>query len=414
MATCTGLPRMMKKLGLLQKHKAKRKGNKEPMSFGRCIKYDLVYDQVLLARIIAVCGSIVTPVTGVLTNQVLLRYATEWASTIRAGLFPGKPSVIAARKRLDTKQAPKKIVKAQDSMVKTNAPYLVKHFIRKNALWLIQAHQARGTCRVDYTQMTLEDFDRLMPDSSKSLSKIGYSQKASVFDVAEGIDPLVTATFLCLFLPVEKNLPHLSAITNPANHKSALRLIEEFKSRAGVPPLPAWLAKELVEGKRSKAPVIGHQPKDHQTLTVKGCIEEASMAKVLAQGKTQEAPVGDHRPRDHQTRTANSSSEEARTSKGKDTHGDFLMWHATDRASHKRLRCTCTGNCRNRCPGRNTFCPNVAVVNLPGEHLMKKVWRQLCSVCKCQLPECHAAARKPHGYQFDPGNFGFCQLHWQY
>jgi hypothetical protein len=46
--------------------------------------------------------------------------------------------------------------------------------------------------------------------------------------------------------------------------------------------------------------------------------------------------------------------------------------------------------------------------------LMKKVWRQLCSVCKCQLPECHAAARKPHGYQYDPGNFGFCQLHWQY
>ena len=125
-------------------------------------------------------------------------------------------------------------------MAKSNAPYSVKHFVRKQALWLIQAHKDRGTCRVDYSQMTVGDLRRLMPDSSNSLSRVGLSQKASVFDVAKGVDPLVTATFLCLFLPVEKNLPHLLAITNPANHESALRLIEEYKSSAGVPPPPRW------------------------------------------------------------------------------------------------------------------------------------------------------------------------------
>ena len=62
MATCMGLPCLMKKLGLIQKHKTKRKGTNDPISLGGRIKYDLVYDQACLERIIATCGSIVTPV----------------------------------------------------------------------------------------------------------------------------------------------------------------------------------------------------------------------------------------------------------------------------------------------------------------------------------------------------------------
>jgi hypothetical protein len=184
--------------------------------------------------------------------------------------------------------------------------------------------------------------------------------------VAEGMDPLVTATFLCLFLPVEKKLPHLLAITNPANHESALRLIEEYKSSAGVPPHSSWLAKELAEGKTNKAPVGGHQPKDHQTSMVEGCMEKAATAKALAQGETQEAPDADHRPRDHQPPMVKGLTENATTVKSKDAHGDFLTWHKTDLPLNKKLRCCCSGNCRGLCPGRRAVCPNVAVVNLPG------------------------------------------------
>ena len=205
-----------------------------------------------------------------------------------------------------------------------------------------------------------------MPDSSNSLSKVGLSQKATVFDVAEGMDPLVIATFLCLFLPVEKKLPHLSAITNPANHELALRLIEEYKSSAGVPPPPSWLAKELAEGKTTKRPVGGHQPKDHQLSKVEGCVEKAALAKALAQGETQEAPVGDHQPGDHQKPMAKGLIEIARIRKSQDAHGAFLMWHATELPPNKKLRCCCSGNCRGMCPARHTFCPNVAAVNLPG------------------------------------------------
>ena len=76
MATCQGLPRLMKKLGLLQKHKTKIKVKKDPISLGSKIKYDMVYDQAFLERIIATCGRIVTPVEGVLTNEVLFQHAS--------------------------------------------------------------------------------------------------------------------------------------------------------------------------------------------------------------------------------------------------------------------------------------------------------------------------------------------------
>ena len=98
MATCQGLPRLMKKLGLLQNHNAKRKSTKEPISLGSHIKYDVVYDQACLERIIATCGCIVTPVESELTNEVLFQHATEWASALRAGLFPGKPLFTAPGK----------------------------------------------------------------------------------------------------------------------------------------------------------------------------------------------------------------------------------------------------------------------------------------------------------------------------
>ena len=227
MATCQGLPRLMKKLRLLQKHKTKRKSTKELISLGSHIKYDMVYDQAHLERIIATCGCIVTPVEGELTNKVLFQHATEWASALRAGLFPRirKPFFTAPGKGVRKKNVNNKTDKRKASVAKSNAPYSVKHFVRKQALWLIRAHQDLGTCRVDYSQMTVEDLKRLMPDSSNSLSKVGLSHKATVFQVVEGMDPLVIATFLCLFLPVEKKLPHLLAITNPANHESALRLI---------------------------------------------------------------------------------------------------------------------------------------------------------------------------------------------
>ena len=133
------------------------------------------------------------------------------------------------------------------TVAKSNASYSVNHFVRKQALLLVQAHQARGTCRVDWSQMTVGDLKTLMPDTSNSLDQVGLSHQATVFQIVEGLDPLVIATFLCLFQPVEKKPSHLSAITNPANHELALRLIQEFKSRVGVPPSPSWLAEQLAE-----------------------------------------------------------------------------------------------------------------------------------------------------------------------
>ena len=79
-----------------------------------------------------------------------------------------------------------------------------------------------------------------------------------------------------------------------------------------------------------------------------------------------EAPVGDHRPRDHQTPMAKGPTEKAMTVTSQDEHGDLLMWHATELPPNKKLHFRCTGNCRGSCPGRHTFCPNVAAINPPG------------------------------------------------
>ncbi len=202
MATCQGLPRLMKKLGLLQKHKAKRQVEKDPISLGSKIKYDMVYDQACSERIIAKCGSIVTPVEGELTNEALFQHATDWASALRAALFPGKRLFTSpwkgARKRKDNVN--KKTDNTQKPVAKSNAPYSVKHFVRKQALCLIQAHKERGTWRVDYSQMTVGDLKRLMPDSSNSLNKVGLSHQATVFQMVEGVDPLVIATCACFCL----------------------------------------------------------------------------------------------------------------------------------------------------------------------------------------------------------------------
>lgn len=329
-----GLPRSMKLLGLLQKHDGKKRGGAKPVSLGSKLTYDLVYDHAALERIVAACGKIVTSIEGELTNEVLLQHASDWATGLRAGFFPSSvTSPGHGNKKRNKKNATRK-KKTVDA-----APYLVGHFVRKQALWLIQAHQARGTCRVDYSQMLVKDLARLMPDSSNSLSKVGFSEKASVFGVVEGMDPLVVATFLCLFLPVEKKLSHMSAITNPSNHAQALRMIEEYKSLAAVPPLPSWLAENLANGRT----------------------QDATVADKLTQGETQEAPDGDHRSRDRPTVMT-----EATTSNRKDAHG-LLTWSVTDPAPNKKLRCCCSGNCRGQCPGRYDGCPNVAIFNLPGE-----------------------------------------------
>ena len=127
---------------------------------------------------------IVTPIEGELTNEVLFQHATEWASALRAGLFPHRKTKVAA----GTRKKPPATAK--------HAPYLVGHVVRKHAEWLMQAHKDRGTCRVDYSQMTAGDLATLMPDSKDNLTSVGLSLKASVFDVVEGMDPLVCATFL--------------------------------------------------------------------------------------------------------------------------------------------------------------------------------------------------------------------------
>ena len=167
------------------------------------------------------------------------------------------------------------------------------------------------------------------------------------------MDALVTATLLCLFLPLQKKLSHLSAIMNPANHESALRCIQEYKSKAGVPPPPSWLGRVLAKTKKQKRKTnLGlfgvHVPEDHPTT------------------KTQEAPDGDHRPRDHQTPMVQGLIEHAATAECKVGSGDYLTWMATDPATTKKQRCSCKGNCRRQCPGRTHTCPNVAVINLPG------------------------------------------------
>ena len=56
MAVCMGLPRVMKLIGLLEKHKTKKKGSTPPFSLGSPLKYSLVYDEKLLKRIIIECG----------------------------------------------------------------------------------------------------------------------------------------------------------------------------------------------------------------------------------------------------------------------------------------------------------------------------------------------------------------------
>ena len=288
-----------------------------------------------------------------------------------------------------------KIDKTKKSVAKSNAPYSVEHFVRKQALWLIGAHQDLGTCQVDYSQMTLEDLKRLMPDSSNSLSKVGLSHKATVFQVVEGMDPLVIATFLCLFLPLEKKPSHLSAITNPANHELALRLIKEYESRAGVPPRPSWLVKEMAEGqtkggaenaasnsvprrrKSKKTPVLVSPPLPKRwpvgtlrpAVVADGGAVIVALAKPLAHWKRQEVPVGDRRPGDLQTPVLPMAKGGTKKDDAQDGRVHSLMWHKTELPPHKKLRkqhCSCKGNCMEICPDRTTSCPNFPVINVPG------------------------------------------------
>ena len=117
MATCQGLPRLMKKLGLLQKHKkTKIKVKKEPISLGSKIKYNMVYDQAFLERIIAACGRVVTPVEGVLTNEVLFQHVTVWSSALRAGLFQSKLPFTAPGKGAQNKKATIRLIKQRNQL----------------------------------------------------------------------------------------------------------------------------------------------------------------------------------------------------------------------------------------------------------------------------------------------------------
>ena len=266
------------------------------------------------------CGSIVTPVEAELTNEVLFQHATEWASALRAAFFQGKPPFTAPGKGVHEKNVKKSAANKKESVVKSNAPYSVKHFVRKQVLWLIQAHKVRGTCRVDYSEMTVGDLRRLMPDSSNSLSTVGLSQKVTVFDVAEGMDPLAIATFWCFVFACGKeaapHVGHHEPSQSRVGHESHRGV--QYKSSAGVPPPPSWLAKELAEGQTKKTPAGGHQPEDHQTPMVEGVMEKAAPARALAHGETQEAP--------------------ATTVKSEDAHGDCLMWHSTESPPNTKLR----------------------------------------------------------------------------
>ena len=398
MSTCMGLPRCMKLLRLLKKPQANQKtkpnGPQKLFSLGSKLMYDFEYDKAWLDEVIAKCGSVVTQVEGELTNEVLLQLTAEWASAVRTGLF-------SAGKKGRNQKNP--------------SPYVVGHFVRKHALWLIQAHKDRNTCRVDYSQMTISDLGTLMPDSSDSLHRVGLSHKASVLQVAEGIDPLVTATFLCLFLPLERMPKWLSAFTNPKNHASALELITQYKSRYGVPPLPSWVARELVAAQGEKR----HQPQveDHRPRDPKGCAEAAAVAHeapaIAKEAAQKEAGLVAQEEEGQQLPIFGGAVEEA------GHEDDVTKWNRLDPAPKKKgMQCQCSGNCRRGCPGRVDGCPNVAVINVGvvklkklGEAAKLKGVRALCSACKCQEPGCLLAARKPFGKNWSLSNFGFCFRH---
>ena len=80
-------------------------------------------------------------------------------------------------------------------------------------------------------------------------------------------------------------------------------------------------------------------------------------------------------------------------------------WYVTVNAPHKKNRCQCKGHCHSNCPARKTDvqCPN-AVVKLPGV--------KLCAACKCMVPTCTNAARRPHGDANFPENIGYCKGHY--
>ena len=412
-----GLTRCMQKLKLLRAPKKNTKSKQKLFALGSNLKYELAYDEKILKRMIAACGRVVTSVEGELTNKVLLEHATKWASALRVGLFPLKSSFTAPGKGIlnNKKHKTKKTAnkKQTESVSALNAPLMIGHFVRKQALWLIQAHKDQDTCRVDYSQMSLLDVATLMPDSLHLLRQVGLSEKASVFDFVEGIDPLTIATFLCLFVPVEKELDHLSAMLNPANHELALRLIEEHKSSAGVPPSPSWLAHEIAKVTTGKVRCCDHRPRDHQTSMTGSCSKRAVTAKAMAQDKSQEAPANDQRPQSHKTSLAKAA--EALLVENEHVDGDVTKWHAGPVAPNQKLRCSCSGNCRRMCPGRSGSYPSIAVVNLQGTSLKKNL-KPLCAACKCQHPECHVAARRPHGaHHLNISNFGgFCQKHWKW
>jgi len=363
-----GLPRITQRVGVIQKLKTSKshrkngaKNSKKSFSLGSSLQYVYSSDSVISQRIVAACGSIVTPVEGELTNEMLFQHATTWASGLQ-GLFgckdftalgkaPKKKNKEDATNTKKSKQLQGLKKKGKEVVrVRSKAPpYLAGHVVRKQALWLIEAHKDRGTCRVDWSQMTVRDLGKLMPDSTDNLEKVGFSHKATVFDVVEGMDPLRTATFLCLLRPVEKDKTHLKAITNSANHELGFRLIEEHKSKFGVPPPPSWLAKQLAEGGR----VGGHRPRDDQSST--GHTQNAALGADSAPGETQKAAVQEHRPQDHESSPVDGGAEV-----------DPSAWYSTEPAPTKRLQCQCKGNCRGMCPGRHGRCPNVAVANMPG------------------------------------------------
>ena len=192
----------------------------------------------------------------------------------------------------------------------------------------------------------------------------------------------------------------------------------------------------------------------------------AGLAKAFAHGERQKAPNRDHRPRDLERPILPEKKS------AQDEHGKSLTsWHFTEAPPNKKkkLFCSCKGNCQLGCPGRSRFCPNAPDINLPGRRSdvlglpsrdtdtetqrdrhtdtdtqphrhtdivtqrqtqahrnpddwvanqaspigkkiqLKKVWRPLCTACKCRIIGCR---RKPHGNHVLLSNVGLCQKHW--
>ena len=266
-------------------------------------------------------------------------------------------------------------------------PYLHKHVLRKEMSWLLQTHTAAGTNQVEWAAITMKELLQWAPDECSELRPLHDKSVQEVMAHCGQLEPLMLPAYACLTRNIRAT-GREKILFEHSNRDAVLAAIASFEKSFGVKPSPLQLVKTLSQqSSGTSASVV--EPGGGSPDSGARAVGSSSASGAQRCGSP---PAGTEGDGEH------SASQAA------------ARWYPLKSQKCAR-RCCCTGNCFSSCPARapsGEGCPNPAA---PGEITCKR-YRPLCLACRCRVPDCWAAARRPYGPHNLSVNWGKCQRHW--